>query len=90
VLGYWEWPAEPVGLATFRLTPPPHQRRVLRRPSTAPEPPRGSPGADGLLVSGRASPLDAFRGYPKRLSCPAPALPDNRYTRGRATPFLSY
>jgi len=27
--------------------------------------------ADGCLFSGKASPLDAFRGYPQRLSCPA-------------------
>jgi hypothetical protein len=33
--------------------------------------PRGCPQGNGRLVSGRASRLDAFSGYPTRRGCPA-------------------
>ena len=45
----------------------------------------------GILISGRASRLDAFSGYPCRTSatrrCP---WRDNRYTGGPSVPVLSY
>jgi len=50
------------------LTPPPYQPRLLRVPSSRLA--RG-PSGSGRLVSGRASRLDAFSGYPLRRSCPA-------------------
>ncbi len=40
-------------------------------PHSCPQPCGQKQQVSGKLFSGKASPLDAFRGYPQRLSCPA-------------------
>ncbi len=45
----------------------------------------------GILISGRASRLDAFSGYPCRTSATRRCRwRDNRYTGGPSVPVLSY
>ena len=57
----------PRGRGLSELTPPPYQARLLRGPSSR----TAKPCGNGRLVSGWASRLDAFSGYPLRRGCPA-------------------
>ncbi len=60
---------QPRAIGSGGHTPPPHQPRLLREPSSP-----GFPPANGRLFSGRGSRLDAFSGYPLRRGCAAYAL----------------
>ena len=65
-----------------------HPRPIDQVFSLAPSRPSGGLGR---LISGRASRLDAFSGYPFRTWLPgACRWRDNRYTRGPSTSVLSY
>ncbi len=70
--------------ASPRLHPRPIDRLFSPVPSAGSRP-------VGRLISGRASRLDAFSGYPFRtwLPCGRPWR-DDRYTRGPSTSVLSY
>ena len=84
----WEWQAELVARRLPAYTSTPSTRSSIATLVNPPSLRRAK--IDGCLFSGVASSLDAFSSYPQRLSCPAIALSDNRYARGRVALFLSY
>ena len=73
--------------APLRVLPPVHARPIDQVVCLGPYP----ISSVGTLISGRASRLDAFSGYPCRTSATRRCRwRDNRYTGGPSVPVLSY
>ena len=81
--------SRPISTARLCASPRLHLRPIDRMVSPGPS---GEPGGSlGRLLSGRASRLDAFSGYPSRTRLPGVCRwRDNRQTGGPSAPVLSY